>query len=111
MNPRQRNGRTLFLMFICSSYVAVIASVPLLNALSRGSAQSSMSASAGASMAAPSARTFEQIDRDKDGFIDSIEAQALGGLTAVLDGADANQDGKLDKVEFARALGFMDDQK
>jgi hypothetical protein len=32
----------------------------------------------------------------------------LPGLSATFERADRNRDGKLDKVEFARALAFLD---
>lgn len=56
------------------------------------------------SAAARSAATpvFERVDRNKDGFIDPREAAGAPGLAASLDKMDANGDGKLDRVEFAR---------
>ena len=58
-------------------------------------------ASAGASRAP---RTFEAADADGDGFVTLREARAVRGLAAQLIEADANRDGRLDKVEYARAL-------
>lgn len=45
---------------------------------------------------------FERLDRNNDGVIDAREAQAVRGLAQSLDKLDANRDGKLDRVEFAR---------
>jgi hypothetical protein len=48
--------------------------------------------------------TFEQMDRNRDGFIDQAEANALPGLAATFEG-------RIDKVRFARALAFLNGGK
>ena len=55
--------------------------------------------------------TFEQLDRNRDGYVDRREAAALAGLDAVFDAADRRARGKLDKVEYAKALAMMDERK
>jgi len=66
------------------------------------------SGSSSAAGSAPRVRTFEELDRNKDGFIEISESAALPGLAATFERADSNRDGRLDKVEFARALAFID---
>ena len=95
---RQRQGRALFLTYICGSYAAVLMAAPLLGALS--------SASAGASRRP--LPTFEQADRDRDGFVSRFEARAVRGLSERFEGYDSNGDGKIDRVEYARALALLD---
>jgi hypothetical protein len=43
--------------------------------------------------------------------VDRLESAAVRGLVTRFAQADANGDGKLDQVEFARALGLMDMDK
>ena len=51
--------------------------------------------------------TFEQLDRNRDGYVDRNEAEGQPGLNAVFDRADRHPDGRLDKVEYAKALSFI----
>jgi hypothetical protein len=104
MKYRPRQGRTLFLAYLCCAYVLVLIAAPLATALERSSMQS---ASAGASRPGARAITFERLDRNGDGFLGKFESAALPGLSAVFELADGNRDGRLDKVEFARALGML----
>ena len=92
---RPRPGRTLFLAYLCCSLVAVLMAAPLLMAVEPASAGGSRDRSV----------TFAWTDRNGDGFVDAREARAVPGLAAALARADANRDGRLDQVEFARALG------
>ena len=92
---RPRPARTLFLAYLCCSLVAVLLAAPLLSAVEP--------ASAGASR--EGAMTFGRADRNGDGYVDAREARAIPGLPAAFAQADANVDGRLDQVEFARALG------
>lgn len=55
--------------------------------------------------------TFEQADRNKDGFIDKSEAAIVPGLSATFEKFDTNKDGKLDRDEFARALANPDGKR
>lgn len=44
---------------------------------------------------------FENVDADGDGFISAQEAEGHGGLSARWVSLDTNQDGRLDRAEFA----------
>ena len=55
--------------------------------------------------------TFEQHDRNRDGYVDRREAAALPGLRAVFDAADRHLRGRLDKVDYAKALAIIDERK
>jgi hypothetical protein len=103
MKYRPRQGRSFFLAYICCAYVLILLAAPLVSALEPSSMGRS---SAGGS--APRLPTFERLDRNKDGFIEASEAMALPGLPATFERADGNRDGRLDKVEFARALSYLD---
>jgi hypothetical protein len=103
MKYRPRQGRTFFLAYLCCAYVLILMAAPLVSALEPSSMGRS---SAGGS--APRFPTFERLDRNKDGFIEISESAALPGLAATFERADRNRDGRLDKVEFARALAFID---
>jgi hypothetical protein len=98
MKTRQRQGRALFLTFICGSYAAILMAAPMLGSVD--------SASAGASRRP--LPTFEQADRNQDGFVSHFEARAVRGLSDSFERADADGDGKIDKVEYARALATLD---
>jgi len=104
MNPRLRQQRSTFLLFMGAVYVSLMAALPL------ATAQLSIARYA---MSEPSAGqpTFEQLDRNRDGYVDRREAAALPGLEAVFDAADRRARGKLDKVEYAKALAMLDERK
>jgi len=97
---RQHQGRALFLTYICGSFAAVLMAAPLLHSLS------SANASAGASHRP--LPTFEQADRNQDGYVSRFESRAVRGLTDSFERADSNGDGRIDKVEYARALADLD---
>jgi hypothetical protein len=103
MKYRPRQGRTLFLAYLCCAYVLILLAAPLVSALEPSSVGRS---SAGGS--APRLPSFERLDRNKNGFIEISESAALPGLAATFERADRNGDGRLDKVEFARALSYLD---
>jgi hypothetical protein len=96
--PRQHQGRALFLTYICGSYAAVLMAAPLLGSLG--------SASAGASRRP--LPTFEQADRNRDGYVSRFESRAVRGLSESFERSDSNGDGKIDKVEYAKALAVLD---
>lgn len=73
---------------------------PLLHSLS------SANASAGASRRP--LPTFEQADRNRDGYVSRFESRAVRGLSEGFERADRNGDGRIDKVEYARALADLD---
>ncbi len=98
MTSSKRPGRQLFLLFICCAWVSVLLAPPLVSALEPASAGSSRRAA-----------TFEIADLDGDGFVTAREARMVRGPAAQLGRADANRDGRLDKVEYARALAMADE--
>ena len=100
MSPRLREQRSTFLLFMGAVYVSLMAALPL------ATAQLALARSA---MSAP--LTFEQLDRNHDGYVDRRDAAALPGLDAVFGNADRRARGKLDKVEYAKALAMIDERK
>jgi hypothetical protein len=78
----------MFVLYCALLSVALLAAMPLATL------------SAGAQTAATP--VFELADRNQDGFVDQREAAAVPGLVARFEEMDANRDGKLDRVEFAR---------
>ena len=101
MNTRLRQQRTNFLFFLGALYLALMAALPLMTA-----SMSQMRYAAQASYAT-SQPTFEQLDRNHDGYLDRHEAEWLPGLSAIFDAADRRAEGRLDKVEYARALAML----
>jgi len=51
--------------------------------------------------------SFEQADRNKDGYLDKSESGVIPGLSANFERADRNRDGKLDKAEFQKGLQIL----
>ncbi|HKQ28225.1 MAG TPA: EF-hand domain-containing protein [Burkholderiales bacterium] len=96
-----RNARNAFFGLLGFSLAALLLPLPYMNVTASPSARvvtESPSASAGSS-AVP---VFDLVDRNRDGFIDRKEAQAVPGLPETFDNMDRNHDGRLDRVEFAR---------
>ena len=104
MNARLRQQRSSFLLFLGAVYVALMAGLPVV-ATQLSMARYGMSTTNGGQP------TFEQLDRNRDGYVDRREAAALPGLDAVFDAADRRSRGRLDKVEYARALAMIDERK
>jgi hypothetical protein len=119
MNPRLRQQRSVFLLFLGACFVALIVALPMVTAQTHQaekaaeppkqspSAQSQPAASGASAAAPPDAPDFDHIDRNKDGFIDKSEAGAVPGLSANFERADRSADGKLDREEFARGLQIL----
>lgn len=104
MNSRLRQERTNFLLLIGATYMALMCALPVVTAaLSMQRARMAQ-----APLALPP--TFERLDRNRDGYVDRAEALALPELDRVFNEADRRSDGRLDKVEFARALGMITDR-
>jgi hypothetical protein len=93
---RLREQRSAFLLFIGAVTLALMSALPVV------------SASMGSRQAPARTPTFEELDRNGDGFLDRVEAKALAALALAFERADRNLDAKLDKVEYARALAMID---
>ena len=106
MNPKLRQQRSVFLLFLGACFVALMAALPIVTAQQQIQKQElkKESAAGGASADSPG---FEQADRNRDGFVDKSEAGVVSGLSANFERADRNKDGKLDKEEFARGLAIV----
>lgn len=104
MNSRLRHERTNFLLLLGAVYMALMCALPI------ATARLSMQRAHLAQAPLPQPPTFERLDRNRDGYVDRAEALALPELDAVFNEADRRSDGRLDKVEFARALGLITDR-
>jgi hypothetical protein len=101
MNQRLRQERSAFLLFLGGLSIALMSALPVVT-----------SSLASAKRALPERERemrFEQVDLNRNGYIDRAEARVLPGLLAVIERADRSGDGRLDKVEYAQALGFLQD--
>jgi EF hand len=113
MNPKLRQQRSVFLLFLGACFVALMAALPIVTAqtqqaqkkqeMQQQSAEK-QSAAAGASAEHPD---FDQADRNKDGFVDKSESGVIPGLSANFERADRSRDGKLDREEFAKGLQIL----
>jgi len=112
MNPKLRQQRSVFLLFLGACFVCLMTALPIVTAQVEKKEQSpqaqrpamqGQSAAAGAS-AAPG---FDQADRNKDGFVDKSEAGVVPGLSANFERADRSGDGRLDRDEFAAGLQIL----
>jgi hypothetical protein len=101
MNHRLRQERTVFLLFLGAVFISLMSALPIVTATLASVSY------ARAPQQAPSQLTFEQLDRNRDGYVDRNEAVAQPGLDAVFDRADRHPDGRLDKVEYAKALSMI----
>jgi Ca2+-binding EF-hand superfamily protein len=112
----KRCGRSLFYMFLSTAWAAIFLAAPVVSALepaarAKQQAKANQSASVGSSSAATSELrhpSFEECDRNNDGFLDKSEAGTVPGLSANFERVDTNKDGKLDPAEFEKALAFLD---
>lgn len=53
---------------------------------------------------------FRDLDTNKDGFVNTAEAKAWSDLTVMFEHIDMNQDGKLDKAEYAALQANEEDK-
>jgi hypothetical protein len=104
MNSRLRHERINFLLYLGVVYIALMCALPIVTATL------SMQRASRAQVALPQAPTFERLDRNHDGYVDRAEALALPELDRLFNEADRRSDGRLDKVEFARALALITDR-
>jgi hypothetical protein len=100
MNHRLRQERTVFLLYLGAVFISLMSALPIVTA-SLGTPRYA------AAQPSPRELTFEQLDRNRDGYVDRNEAEGQPGLNAVFDRADRHPDGRLDKVEYAKALSFI----
>lgn len=119
MRQDRRPQRNLFLLFLATTFVALMSALPLVTAQTQQPAQEQKSAPQAAPQTAqqPAQQAsqqaqldhpgFEQADRNKDGFLDKSEAGVIPGLSANFERADRNRDGKLDQAEFDRGLQIL----
>jgi hypothetical protein len=101
-----RRARTLYFGFLAVCFVALIAPLTLVTAqqADKGEVQKPQPAAAGGTATQPS---FEEADRNRDGFVDKSEAGVVPGLSANFERADRSRDGKLDPQEFAKGLEIL----
>ena len=89
-----RNQRNAFFALLGFSLAALLLPLPYMNVPA--------TASPGASAGSTAVPVFDLVDRNRDGYIDRKEAQAVPGLPESFDTRDRNGDGRLDRLEFAR---------
>ena len=109
MNQQLRQQRNVFLLFLGACFVALMAALPIVTAQTQKSLKPQApapSAAAGSSAIADNP-SFEQVDRNKDGFVDKSEAGVVPGLSANFERADRSKDGRLDPAEFAKGLEIL----
>jgi EF hand len=87
-----RNQRNAFFAFLGFSLAALLLPLPYMK----------VTASPAASAGSSAVPVFDLVDRNRDGYIDRKEAQAVPGLSERFDNMDRNHDGRLDRLEFAR---------
>jgi hypothetical protein len=87
-----RNQRNAFFGLLGFSLAALLLPLPYLN----------VAASTAASAGSSAVPVFDLVDRNRDGYIDRKEAQAVPGLPESFNSMDRNGDGRLDRLEFAR---------
>jgi hypothetical protein len=107
MRQNRRPQRNVFLLFLGTTFVALMTALPLVTAQTQ-QAQEEKAAPQAAPQPQPLDHPgFEQADRNKDGHVDKSEAGVVPGLSANFERADRNRDGKLDRGEFDRGLQIL----
>ena len=111
MNPKRRQQRSVFLLFLGACFVALMAALPMVTAQTAKKLDAQKQQSAAGATSAPAAASdepdFARADRNKDGFVDKSEAGVVPGLSANFERADRSKDGKLDREEFAQGLQIL----
>ncbi|MGE5638951.1 MAG: hypothetical protein ACM30H_02575 [Clostridia bacterium] len=124
-----QNRRVAFAVYVGTCCAAILLAPTIVGALEpapaaqpkAGSASTGASASpsTGASAAARSepqpaaqgVRSFDDCDRNGDGWLDKSEAGGVPGLSANFERADVDGDGRLSRQEFEKALPLLQSQK
>ena len=104
MKQTLRPQRNVFLLFLGAVFVALMTALPLVVAQNQPPAEEKPAPQAQAQQYPLDHPSFEQADRNKDGYLDKSESGVIPGLSANFERADRNRDGKLDKAEFRRAF-------
>ena len=115
MDPNHRPQRNVFLLFLGAIFVALMSALPLVVAQTAPQPETpGPNAAPNAAQGATARQTpgddnpsFEEADRNHDGFLDKSEAGRIPGLSANFERADRNRDGKLDQAEFQRGLQIL----
>jgi hypothetical protein len=112
MRQNLRPQRNVFLLFLGTTFVALMTALPLVTAQTQPQEQAApqkQPAPQAAQQPAPQLDHpgFEQADRNKDGLLDKSEAGVVPGLSANFERADRNRDGKLDRAEFDKGLQIL----
>lgn len=111
MNPRLRQQRSVFLLFLGACFVTLIVALPIVTAQvhEKETKEAPAPSAAGGATVPQSehAGDFDKADRNKDGFLDKSESGIVPGLSANFERADRNRDGKLDREEFAQGLQIL----
>jgi hypothetical protein len=96
---RLRTERNAFLVFLGAMLVLAMAAAPLVVAGLSGGRITATQALRGI--------TFAELDRNRDGYVDSSETAGLEALVGTFARADRNGDGRLDRQEFAQARAAL----
>jgi hypothetical protein len=106
MKQTLRPQRNVFLLFLGAIFIALMSALPLVVAQNTQPAEEKPAPQAPQANL-PDHPSFEQADRNKDGYLDKSEAGVVPGLSANFERADRNRDGKLDKAEFDKGLQIL----
>jgi hypothetical protein len=106
MKQTLRPQRNVFLLFLGAIFIALMTALPLVVAQNTQPAEEKPAPQAQQTYP-PDHPSFEQADRNKDGYLDKSEAGVVPGLSANFERADRNKDGKLDREEFQKGLQIL----
>ncbi|HEY6820518.1 MAG TPA: hypothetical protein VI321_00740 [Burkholderiales bacterium] len=109
LTARHKSGRTFWLMYVSAIWIAIACALPVASVAYKSSraAPEWPGVARQAPIARSPYRTFEQLDRNRDGGLDKSEVAPIPGLSALFERADRNEDGLLDRTEYARALNTL----
>jgi EF hand len=107
MRQNRRPQRNVFLLFLGTTFVALMTALPLVTAQTQQAQEEKAAPQAAQQPQQLDHPGFEQADRNKDGHVDKSEAGVVPGLSANFERADRNRDGKLDRAEFDKGLQIL----